>query len=67
MKTLMSADAAFARAAIKTGKATDDEIAFFDTMCGMEAAREPVTEDEYRHVQRLTGGYLGEDSIFERK
>lgn len=67
MKTLMSMDATFARKAIASGKATEDEVAFLDTMCGMEAAREPVSDAEYGRLQRLTGSYFSvEGSIFER-
>lgn len=42
-------------------------IAFLDTMISMEAAREDVSNDEYRRLQGLTGGYLSvEGSIFDR-
>lgn len=67
MKRLMDQDAAFARKAIASGKATPEEVAFLDTMIGMEAAREPVSDDEYRRLQELTGGYFSPSgSIFDR-
>ena len=67
MIKLTSADAGFARRAMATGKANDDELAFLDTMCGLEAAQEPVSQDEYSRLQCLTGGLLTvEGSIFDR-
>lgn len=64
---LTAADAGFARRAIASGKATEEEIAFLDTIISLEAAREPVSNDEYRRLQRLTGGLLTvEGSIFDR-
>lgn len=60
-------DAKYARRAIESGKATDEEIAFLDTMISLEAAREPVSRHEYSRLQRLTGGQLStETPIFER-
>jgi len=33
----------------------------------MEAAREQVSDDEYRRLQRLTGGFISDQpSIFDR-
>ena len=67
MKRIMDTDAAFARMAISTGKATDEEIAFLDTIISMEAAQEAVSDDEYRRLQRLTGGFISDKpSIFDR-
>lgn len=64
---LMDQDAAFARKAIASGKATDEEIAFLDTMIGLQAAQEPVSNEEYSRLQRLTGGVLSTTaSIFDR-
>lgn len=67
MKKLLPMDATYARKAIASGKATEEETAFLDTMISLEAAREPVEDHEYSRLQNLTGGYLSvEGSIFDR-
>lgn len=58
MKQVSDVDARFALAAIESGKASDEESVFLDTMCSMNAAREAVSNDEYSRLQRLTGGVL---------
>lgn len=58
MYKLTQADADFSRRCIASGKATDEESAFLDTMCGLQAANEPVSRAEYNKLQRLTGRAL---------
>ena len=60
-------DIAFARKAIASGKATDEEIAFLDTMISLTAANEDIIRDDYNRLQRLTGGMLSTTTqIFDR-
>ena len=58
---LSDMDVKYARLAIASGKATDEEIAFLDTMLSLEAAREPTSSTEYARLQRLTGGNLSSE------
>ena len=63
----MDQDIAFARKAIASGKATDEEIAFLDTMISLTAANEDISRDDYNFLQRLTGGMLSTTTpIFDR-
>lgn len=67
MKYVNINDSRFALLCIQSGKATEEESAFLDTMRSMCAANEPVPDDEYRRLQRLTGGVLStETPICER-
>lgn len=60
-------DIAFARRAINSGKATDEEIAFLDTCISLTAAGEDFPKADYSRLQNLTGGHLTrEGSIFDR-
>ena len=60
-------DITFARKAISSGKATDEEIAFLDTMISLTAANEDISRDDYNRLQRLTGGMLSTaTTIFDR-
>lgn len=64
---LMEMDATFAIKAIRSGKATDEEIAFLDRMAGAYAADVAVSNADYHRLQQLTGGELStETPVFNR-
>lgn len=63
----MQSDIDFARRAIASGKATEEEIAFLDTCISLTAAGEDFSKADYNRLQSLTGGHLTlEGSIFDR-
>lgn len=67
MRYLDSVDAAWCIRAAQSPYATEHEAAFLGFMAGLAAAHEPVSDEEYARVQRLTGGYVSvAGSIFTR-
>lgn len=59
---LMSADSEFAIRAIRSGKATIEEVVFLDRMLDAHAADVAVSNADYHRLQRLTGGELSTET-----
>lgn len=67
MRTLETSRHPVAIKAIRSGKATEEEVAFLDRMAGAYAADVDVSNADYGRLQRLTGGSLStETPIFSR-
>ena len=58
----MEMDATFAIKAIRSGKATEEEVAFLDRMVGAYAADVAVSNADYQRLQRLTCGELSTET-----